>query len=135
MPRHVLHDESDFLVVLEVISCDVNDLSAKFKPRMSWGGLVVKHVVRAAMALLMKVLSKEERGVLAAPYGEALQSGRKVYRINLFNRPSKKRDVPLYLLALVVCEVTGSIYSHHGYLRRVDATPSDQAAEEMDRAA
>ena len=77
MPRHTLHGEPRFCVVLELISGDVNDLTAQFKPRMGVLAQIAQYVLRAAITLIVKILSKKQRGVPASPVGEVLQLGQK----------------------------------------------------------
>ncbi|WP_186251687.1 hypothetical protein [Burkholderia gladioli] len=115
MPRHVLNDEPRFCVVLELISSDVDDRSAQFKPRMGFVGTLAKHVIRAAITVLVKVLAKQEAGVAAAPVGELLQLGRKSTRIRVFNRTPKFSGESFYTIAFIVDETTGGVYFHRGY--------------------
>lgn len=120
MPRHILHDEPRFCVVLELISSDINDRAAQFQPRMRPAVAVAKYVLRTAITLIVKVLSKQQRGVPASPMGEILQMGRQIRRVALFNRTAKGSGQPLYLLALIVCEISGDLFIHHGYISRVE---------------
>lgn len=116
MPPHTLHDEPRFCVVLELISGDVDDLAAQFKPRMGVLARIAQYVLRAAIALIVKILSKKQRGVPASPVGEVLQLGQKTVRLTLFNRGSKGDGEPIYLVALIVCEVTGNLFIRRGHV-------------------
>jgi hypothetical protein len=129
VPKHVLHDESRLCVVLELISGDVDDRSTQFQPRVGVLASVAKYVVRSAMAVLVKILSQQKRRVAASPVGEVLQSDRKVTRLTLFNRAPKRPGEPLYLLTLIVCEVSGSVFMHHGYVEQSSGFQSEQPAE------
>jgi hypothetical protein len=39
----------------------------------------------------------------------------------LFNRPPESSGKPLYVIELIVCEATDSLYFHHGYPMQFEA--------------
>ena len=115
MPAHILCDEPRFLVVLELISGDVNDHAVVFKPRMGVFARAAHYVLHVLMSLLVKVLAKQERCVATSPTGEVLHSYGKVRRFYLHNRGAKGEESLLYVLAIIADAHTGRLFVNHGY--------------------
>lgn len=89
VPRAVAHDDDGFLLVLELIGCDVDRDAVDLQPRMGLFPKLAAYVFRAGVAVLFKVFCKEQRGHAAGPARESLEDRRKIVRIALLKRPSK----------------------------------------------
>ena len=89
VPRAVAHDDDGFLLVLELVGCDVENDAIHLQPRMGLIPALAAYVFRAAVTVLFKVFCKEQRGDPAGPMRESLEDRRKLLRITLLKRPSE----------------------------------------------
>lgn len=103
-------DDDGTVLVLELIRRDVGNQAVLLKPRMSASATLAKYIVKAAMALIFKVLSKEQGRIAASPTGEVLEGDTERFRIALHNCRPETRGKLYQFVYVSLDHSTGELF-------------------------
>lgn len=109
------------ILILELVRSDINYKAMSIKPRMGMAFLLATHVVKVAVAILLKILGKKEARITTSTIGVILKSDeRERFRIALYNCGTKGSGQLCHFVYISIDHVRGEISINKDYPIDVD---------------
>lgn len=104
------------LLIIELVGGNVHYQATTIKPRMGIAFTLTKYIIKLTMALILKILGKQERCITTDPTGKILKTGAgEHFRCHLFNYGSEP-DSGLIQLCIVSVDLwRQEIFFHTHY--------------------